>query len=392
MRPSTPTQIYGVFWIILPRIVFLTGNGEIFENHRSDNHRIVCSRRPLRLLLPHAVASEPDSRIDIPSKPSLPEVRRARLVFAGDLMQHTPQLTAARTPEGDFDFNASFDWVRERFRAADAAIVNLETTLSESGPYTGYPCFRSPAALAEALDSLGVDITVLANNHCCDGGSKGIRTTIRELDRHGIEHTGVFLDSSDFRARHPLRFEAGGIRFALLNYTYGTNGLPVPSGLSVNPIDTVRIAADLAAVEHDGVDCVIACMHWGNEYERRPNKVQRQLAGFLRRHGVDLIVGSHPHVVQPYEQDSNGIVLYSLGNFVSNQRKRYCDGGIVATVEVTRSPDGSLRYSLELTPVWVLTPGYRITPSEVGDTLSMPADSRLRYERFMTDTRLLLGL
>lgn len=262
------------------------------------------------------------AEIDIPSKPSLPEVRRARLVFAGDLMQHTPQLTAARTPEGDFDFNASFDWVRERFRAADAAIVNLETTLSESGPYTGYPCFRSPAALAEALDSLGVDITVLANNHCCDGGSKGIRTTIRELDRHGIEHTGVFLDSSDFRARHPLRFEAGGIRFALLNYTYGTNGLPVPSGLSVNPIDTVRIAADLAAVEHDGVDCVIACMHWGNEYERRPNKVQRQLAGFLRRHGVDLIVGSHPHVVQPYEQDSNGIVLYSLGNFVSNQRNR----------------------------------------------------------------------
>ena len=295
------------------------------------------------------------AEIDIPSKPSLPEVRRARLVFAGDLMQHTPQLTAARTPEGDFDFNASFDWVRERFDA-------------------------------------GVDVAVLANNHCCDGGSKGIRTTIRELDRHGIEHTGVFLDSSDFRARHPLRFEAGGIRFALLNYTYGTNGLPVPSGLSVNPIDTVRIAADLAAVEHDGVDCVIACMHWGNEYERRPNKVQRQLAGFLRRHGVDLIVGSHPHVVQPYEQDSNGIVLYSLGNFVSNQRKRYCDGGIVATVEVTRSPDGSLRYSLELTPVWVLTPGYRITPSEVGDTLSMPADSRLRYERFMTDTRLLLGL
>lgn len=392
MRPSTPTQIYGVFWIILPRIVFLAGNGEIFENHRSGDHRIVGGRRPLRLLYPHAVASEPGS----PNRHAFHAISPGGTACSADLRRGpdaaTPQLTAARTPEGDFDFNASFDWVRERFRAADAAIVNLETTLSESGPYTGYPCFRSPAALAEALDSLGVDITVLANNHCCDGGSKGIRTTIRELDRHGIEHTGVFLDSSDFRARHPLRFEAGGIRFALLNYTYGTNGLPVPSGLSVNPIDTVRIAADLAAVEHDGVDCVIACMHWGNEYERRPNKVQRQLAGFLRRHGVDLIVGSHPHVVQPYEQDSNGIVLYSLGNFVSNQRKRYCDGGIVATVEVTRSPDGSLRYSLELTPVWVLTPGYRITPSEVGDTLSMPADSRLRYERFMTDTRLLLGL
>lgn len=213
------------------------------------------------------------------------------------------------------------------------------------------------------------------------GNSTGTASNIR-----------AFSGQLGFPGEASAPFEAGGIRFALLNYTYGTNGLPVPSGLSVNPIDTVRIAADLAAVEHDGVDCVIACMHWGNEYERRPNKVQRQLAGFLRRHGVDLIVGSHPHVVQPYEQDSNGIVLYSLGNFVSNQRKRYCDGGIVATVEVTRSPDGSLRYSLELTPVWVLTPGYRITPSEVGDTLSMPADSRLRYERFMTDTRLLLGL
>ena len=136
-------------------------------------------------------------------------------------------------------------------------------TFYGSVPAADVPRFT---ALADALRDAGVDVAVLANNHCCDGGSKGIRTTIRELDRHGIEHTGVFLDSSDFRARHPLRFEAGGIRFALLNYTYGTNGLPVPSGLSVNPIDTVRIAADLAAVEHRTAwICVIACMHWGNE-------------------------------------------------------------------------------------------------------------------------------
>lgn len=328
---------------------------------------------------------------EMPLPPCEPTVLHARIVFAGDLMQHMPQLTAARTPDG-FDFNASFDWVRERFRSADVAVVNLETTLSESGPYTGYPCFRSPAVLAEALDSLGVDIAVLANNHCCDGGQKGIRTTIRELDRHGIDYTGVFLDSLDFRTRHPLRFEANGIRFALLNYTYGTNGLPVPSGFLVNPIDTVRIAADLAAIDHDSVDCVIACMHWGNEYERRPDRRQQMLAGFLRRNGVNLIVGSHPHVVQPYEQDSSGVVLYSLGNFVSNQRKRFTDGGLVATLEVTRIGDGPLHYSLELTPVWVLTPGYRITPLGVGDTLSMPADSRRRYEQFMDDTRELLGL
>ena len=309
------------------------------------------------------------AEIDIPSKPSLPEVRRARLVFAGDLMQHTPQLTAARTPEGDFDFNASFDWVRERFRAADAAIVNLETTLSESGPYTGYPCFRSPAALAEALDSLGVDITVLANNHCCDGGSKGIRTTIRELDRHGIEHTGVFLDSSDFRARHPLRFEAGGIRFALLNYTYGTNGLPVPSGLSVNPIDTVRIAADLAAVEHDGVDCVIACMHWGNEYQREPNDDQIRLAQSLADGGADIIFASHPHVLQKVDtlnaaDGRNVPVFYSMGNFISNQRtetlpsianKRYTEQGMMAVVDlsVMKSTGEIIEQTVKVIPTWV---------------------------------------
>ena len=319
-----------------------------------------------------------------------PPPQRVRMFFGGDVMQHLPQVEAARSG-GGFDYSPVFEALAPRMHGADIAVVNLETTLTSSATYSGYPMFRSPVVLADALREAGVDVAVLANNHCCDGGAAGIRTTIRELDRCGIRHTGVFADSADYRRNHPLRLTWCGVRIALVNYTYGTNGLPVPAGTIVNLIDTLRMAADLEQARR-GADFVVACMHWGNEYERRPNKVQRQLAGFLRRHGVDLIVGSHPHVVQPYEQDSNGIVLYSLGNFVSNQRKRYCDGGIVATVEVTRSPDGSLRYSLELTPVWVLTPGYRITPSEVGDTLSMPADSRQRYERFMTDTRLLLGL
>lgn len=309
-----------------------------------------------------------------------------RLLFTGDVMQHGPQVEAARRGTG-FDYSDCFAAVEPRFRAADLTVVNLETTLTRSGRYSGYPVFRSPAALADALARAGVDIATLANNHCCDGGSAGIRTTVEELERCGIRHTGVFADSLDRLVRHPLFVESRGVRFAFLSYTYGTNGIPVPRGRYVNRIDTLAMAADLAAISRDSVDCVVVAMHWGNEYERRPNGVQRRLADFLRRHGADLVIGHHPHVVQPCRADSTHVVLYSLGNFVSNQRRRYCDGGLMAEIDATRHPDGRMTYALRLVPVWVSLPGYRILPPEAADTLPLPDAYRL----FRTDTEELLG-
>ena len=242
-------------------------------------------------------------------------------------------------------------------------------------------------ALADALRDAGVDVAVLANNHCCDGGAAGVRTTVAELGRCGILHTGVFTDSLDRAANNPLWVERYGVRFALLNYTYGTNGIPVPAGVEVNLIDTARMAADLAAARRGAPDCVAVCIHWGNEYERRENAVQRHLAQFLRRHGADLVVGSHPHVVPPFDADSSHVVLYSLGNFVSNQRRRYCDGGLVAEIEAVRHPDGRMSYSLEAVPVWVAMPGYRVVPSEVGDTMALPE----AYALFREDVAEVLG-
>ena len=227
-------------------------------------------------------------------------------------MQHLPQVEAARSGEG-FDYGPVFAALAPRMHSADLAVVNLETTLTRSKRYTGYPLFRSPVALADALRDAGVDVAVLANNHCCDGGAEGIRTSIEELDRCEIRHTGVFADSADYRRNHPLLLTRNGVRLALLNYTYGTNGMPVPRGMIVNRIDTVRMAADAAAARTAGADFIVACLHWGNEYERRANAAQRSLAVFLRRHGVDVVVGSHPHVVQPWEADSAHVVLYSLG-------------------------------------------------------------------------------
>ncbi len=266
-------------------------------------------------------------------------------------------------------------------------MVNLETTLTRSSHYTGYPRFRSPVALADALADAGVDVATLANNHCCDGDAVGIRTTVEELNRCGIRHTGTFADSLDRAANHPLHLVCRGVRFALLNYTYGTNGLPVPKGTTVNHIDTLRMAADLGAIGRDSVDCVVVCIHWGNEYQRHENAAQRQLAGFLRRHGADIVVGHHPHVIQPYEADSAHVVLYSLGNFVSNQQRRYCDGGLMAEIDATRHPGGSMTYALRVVPVWVAVPGFRVLPPEVADTLPLP----FQYRRFRADTDALLG-
>lgn len=317
-----------------------------------------------------------------------PTEQRVRLLFAGDAMCHYPQITAAQQEDGSFDFRRTFAELKPYFDGADISIVNLETTISHNSRYSGYPTFASPVEFAEALAWVGTDIALLANNHCCDRGARGVRSTIATLDRLGVAHTGVFADTDDYAQNGVLRIERNGVKLALLNYTYGTNGIPVPQGCVVNLIDTVRMAADLAYAGKDS-DCVIACMHWGEEYSRQPSREQRRLAEFLHRHGADVVVGSHPHVVQPATTDGRSVTVYSLGNFVSNQRKRYCDGGIVAEVEIVKNLDDECRYSLRITPVWVALPGYRILPPEAIRTENGKGVKYSDYEQFMRDTELL---
>lgn len=311
---------------------------------------------------------------------------RVRMLFAGDLMQHMPQVTAARRG-ASFDYSEVFAALRPRFDAADLVVVNLETTLTRSRHYTGYPCFRSPAALAGAMREAGIDVAVMANNHCCDSGAAGVRTTTELLDSCGIMRTGVFMDSVDYVRHNPLYLKRRGICFALLNYTYGTNGMPVPQGVRVNEIDTLQIASDLYNARIGGAQSVVVCIHWGVEYQRRENEQQLYLAEYMRRHGADVVVGSHPHVIQPYEATRQGVVFYSLGNFVSNQRQRYTDGGVLAQVDLVRYPDGRIEYTAEALPVWVALPDYRVIPPEVGDTMALPA----AYRRFREDAAQLLG-
>lgn len=314
------------------------------------------------------------------------EFSRVRIVVGGDFMQHEPQVVRARLADGRYDYVPSMRYVAPVFRAADIAILNLETTLSVTGPYSGYPCFCSPVEVADAFVDMGIDLVALANNHCCDKGARGIRSTTEALDRRQLRRIGAYRSVWDHQQNMVQYFSVNGIDFAFVNFTYGTNGIPVPEGCVVDMLDEESMLPVLLSIDSDRADCVVAIVHWGNEYERKQNRHQEQLESFLREWGVDIIIGSHPHVVQPFEVDSlSGVTLYSLGNFVSNQHRRYCDGGLVATIDVERRGD-ALRYSASVEPVWVRLKDYAVIPQSVGDTLWLNRTERDEYNLFMSDT------
>ena len=315
-------------------------------------------------------------------------------------MQHMPQIRAAQR-DSTYDYSSTFRYLRPFLDTADIAIFNLEATLS-TGRYSGYPLFAAPVELASALRNCGVDAVTLANNHMLDRGRTGVLSTIGALDSAGIRHTGVFVDSAGYRTGTPLIFDVRGIRVALLNYTYGTNGMPVHGETIVNLIDTARIAADLTLTAEHLPDVTVVCFHWGDEYHRKPNAEQRRLAEWCHASGVDIVVGGHPHVLQPIEHHSDsvggkrGLTAYSLGNLVSNQRKRHRDGGILLRLDVAVCDSLPPAVEASYLPVWVYTPTvdgrreYIILPSPVADTMLVGVPEKAAYDTFMTDTRELL--
>jgi len=266
-----------------------------------------------------------------------------RLIFAGDIMGHAPQIKSAETSPGQYDYRPCFRYVKPILEQADLAIGNLELTLPGKGPYTGYPMFRSPDALATALRDAGFDILVTANNHSNDSRGPGVVSTIETVRELGFQQTGTFKNSRDRELFYPLMVYRNGFKIALLNYTYDTNGVPTQAPTVVNLIDTVQIAADLAEARARKPHFILVVMHWGLEYQLQENAEQRKLARFLVRNGADMVIGAHPHVVQPIREETvampdgsekSAVVVYSLGNFISNQQKPGTDGGILFQVDL----------------------------------------------------------
>lgn len=276
------------------------------------------------------------------------DTTRLSLLFAGDIMGHDSQIAAAYNPDTkQYEYDYCYRLVKPYLESADIAIGNLELTLA-GPPYKGYPTFSSPDALALSLQTAGFDVLVTANNHSCDKGKLGIERTIEMLDSFKISHTGTFMDEASRLNEYPLYLEKNGFKLALLNYTYGTNGIAVPKPTIVNLIDTTQMARDIALAKENTPDFVIAFMHWGSEYQPLPNTHQKKVTEFLFKKGVALVIGAHPHVVQPMEfnKQQQQLVVYSLGNFVSGQRDRYKNGGAMVRVELLKTRKDSISTSI----------------------------------------------
>ncbi len=269
-----------------------------------------------------------------------------RLIFAGDIMGHSPQITSAQVVKNEkYDYEPCFRYIKPILQQADLAIGNLELTLPGKAPYTGYPMFRSPNDLARALKGAGFDILVTANNHSNDSHALGVTNTILTLRDLEFIQTGTFLNQRDRSAHYPLMLYKNGFKIALLNYTYGTNGVPTEAPTIVNLIDKEQISKDLAESIARKPHFIIVVMHWGLEYQLTENAEQRDLAQFLISHGADMVIGSHPHVVQPIRteratmadgSEKEALVVYSLGNFISNQQQPNTDGGILFQVDLLK--------------------------------------------------------
>jgi poly-gamma-glutamate synthesis protein (capsule biosynthesis protein) len=283
------------------------------------------------------------------------------LLFAGDIMGHDGQIASAYDDStGTWSYESVFSFIAPLISAADIAIGNLEVTLG-GPPYKGYPRFSSPDALAVACRNAGFDILVTANNHAADRGPKGIFRTIRVLDSLDIKHTGTWNSSEERDTLAPLMITSDSITLALLNYTYGTNGIVVPPPATVAYIDTVRAATDIAVAASKDADATVIFVHWGIEYDTLPSTLQKQTAAAFLGSGADMVIGSHPHVLQPMITDTasghlNYPVVWSMGNFVSNQRTRRRDGGAMVRIEMVLQGDSAVITDAGYLLTWVYTP------------------------------------
>ncbi|MBN2765178.1 MAG: CapA family protein [Paludibacteraceae bacterium] len=273
-----------------------------------------------------------------PERELLPNKDNIVIVFAGDIMGHSPQFKAALNPKtGKYNYDDCFVHVKPYIEDADFAVANLEVPLA-GAPYSGYPNFSSPDALLDGLKFAGYDVMLTANNHVVDRGKAGLERTLRTIKSRDLLHAGSYQNKQQRDTIYPIILEKDSFRIALLNCTYGTNGIPVAAPNHVNMIDTVDVMKDIARCEELGSDFVILTIHWGNEYQLQASNAQKELARFFVRSGVDLIVGSHPHVVQNMEYIQCGLknvpVFYSLGNSISNQRKPHTNGGIMLRAEI----------------------------------------------------------
>jgi hypothetical protein len=327
---------------------------------------------------------------------------RLKLLFVGDIMQHGGQIAGAYNEKKDaYDYRDCFQFVKPIIKNADISIANLEVTHAGK-PYKGYPQFSAPPELSEGLVDAGFNVIITANNHSCDGGGKGVVKTLDVLDKLGVKHTGTFRSKEERTKNYPLLVEKNGFRVVVLNYTYGTNGLSVAAPLIINYIDSSVMEADFKKAREMKPDLIVCTLHWGTEYQSLPNAYQKNWEKFCYDQGADMVIGGHPHVLQPVEvKEINGekkLTAWSLGNFVSNQRDRTKDGGMILMAEVNKVSGKVVLEKVAHSFTWVyprqeavVKPFYILPDFEYNKYRPdfLDAESKVKYDLFFSDSRTL---
>lgn len=275
------------------------------------------------------------------------------LTSLGDTLCHNTQYWDAYNSKTDeYDFSYVYEDIKNYTLSSDITIGSLETTFAgkEKG-YSNYPTFNTPDSLATALKDIGVDVVSLAGNHALDYGYTGLCRTIDVFNNIGLSHLGTYKTAED--QEKILIKDVKGVKIAFINYTYGTNGIPLPSGkdFCVNLIDKDFIKKQINQAKEQNVDMIVACMHWGTEYRITANSEQKDLANFLFENGVDVILGNHPHVLEPMEKKTitlqdgttkDVFVVYALGNFTADQRDEITRDSAILNLTITKNSDGKI--------------------------------------------------
>jgi poly-gamma-glutamate capsule biosynthesis protein CapA/YwtB (metallophosphatase superfamily) len=328
----------------------------------------------------------------------------------GDLMCHAPQFEYSRVDKDSFDFSPVYRNVKQYLESSDFTFGNLETVTAgkESGGYTGYPFFNTPASYITALKVVGFDLLVTANNHSLDRSEKGILKTIDEITFRNLNYVGTYTSQLD---RDSIRiFDVKGIKIAILAYSYGTNGNPIPKGKNylINLIEYNLIEKDIQSAKINGAELVLVHFHFGEEYKREPVQFQKDVVKKTIELGADIIIGGHPHVIEPVDfyktknaKLDSGFIAYSMGNFFSNQQDRYKDTGMILTLNIKKD---FVNNNFDITevkylPTWVFkgntTNGkeYVIIPStDISDTtINLSKSEIIKMNQSFDDTRYIIN-
>ncbi|CAN5857936.1 CapA family protein [soil metagenome] len=346
------------------------------------------------------------------SAPAADSIVTVTISFAGDLMCHTPQISNARKADGTLDFNPSFKEITPFLSSADITMANLECTFAGKGrPYGGYPAFNSPDEYLEAIKNSGIDFLVTSNNHSMDTGEEGLQRTLKKVRENNFGSTGTFDSQRD---RDSIRIlNVKGVNIAVLNYTYGTNGT-YPSQSKkwmLNVADSALVHDDVLRARKTEADIVLVFYHWGIENKQSPVAKQDTMFHWAADAGADLIIGAHPHVLEPVTyfktapnaKLDSGIVAWSLGNFLSNQYWRYTDAGVILNISIEKNiTTGKMQLKpFTYVPTWV----YRaydasllqhvVVPATWCESDSLPAwmnaASKTKMCEAFSDTRLMMS-